>query len=83
MRLRRSGKVEKMLLNARGIEAFNLDNNFIPDIIAPENIATCVQVMRDTFRCTKHSYVATLPNGRYCLKINSNNWYEFSVANMK
>ena len=83
MRLRRSNKVEMMLRNARGIECFNSDNGFIPDVIGPENIATCTQIMRDSFRCNKGAYVASLPNGRYCLKVNSNNWYEFSVAGQK
>ena len=83
MRLRRSGKVEKMLLNARGIECFNLDNGFIPDIIAPEQNNICIQVMRDIFRCLKSAYVRDNGNGRFTLKVHSNLWYEFSVANMK
>jgi hypothetical protein len=83
MRLRRSNKVEKMLVNARGIECFNLDNGFIPDVIAPEHVYNCCRIMRDTYRTMRRSYVSKLSNGRYRLHIHSNNWYEFSVANNK
>jgi hypothetical protein len=83
MRLRRSAKVEKMLLNARGIEYFNLDNHFIADVVDPEHVYTCCSVMRDTYRNMKRSYVSQLTSNRYRLHIHSNCWYDFSVAGMK
>ena len=83
MRLRRSNKVEKMLVNARGIECFSLDNEFIPDVIEPEYNLTCTHIMKNIFKATKSAYVESNNNGRYTLRVNSNLWYEFSVAGIK
>lgn len=83
MRLRRSDKVVKMLSNARGIEVFTGDSDFIPDVISPEHNATCCQVMKDFYGAVKGSFVCQDSDRRFSLHINSNLWYEFSVAGMK
>jgi hypothetical protein len=83
MRMGRTGKVERMLLKARGIEVFANYDNFIPDVIAPEHVHVCCQVMKNLYRAYPTSYVRQDSSNRYSLHITSNLWYEFSVAGMK
>jgi hypothetical protein len=78
MRLRRSGKVERILAKARGIKVYCLENYFNGTLVRAENVSTCCLRMVDTYQVMRRSYVRQNEDGSFTFHVHSNLWYEFN-----
>jgi hypothetical protein len=78
MRLRRSGKTERILAKARGIKVYCLDNYFIGTKVDQKNVENCCKRMVDTYQVMKRSYVRQNEDGSFTFHVHSNLWYEFN-----
>jgi len=78
MRMRRSGKAERIITKARGITVFCLDHGFVGQKVEPENGNACAKQMLGLYELIKRSYLTVNNNGSYTLMIHSNLWYDFT-----